>query len=182
MMRSSMIALSLVFVFALGCGGKQKKKKDDACSIAKGEAADKWQAAVKAWDEVHKGWNDPALVKVVTKDLLRKADTPEAKTAAKVELKTFEDYLTFKKNHTKTALEATQAALDAVKGKDMRVARKKAVRAFMVSSDKSGIRSRKSPWFTNPNVVAVDEQQRKAYNLVTEGRTLSKKAEKTCAQ
>jgi hypothetical protein len=180
MMRSSMIALSLVFVFALGCG--EKKQKADACAMAKGEAADKWQAAVNAWTEVDKGWQDPELVKTVTKALFKKADGPVGKAAAKLELKSFEEYLTFKKSHAKKSLAAVKAALEAAKGKDMRVARKKAVRAFGVSADKSNIRSRKNPWFSNPNVVAVDELQRKAYNLVTEGRPLSKKAEKTCAK
>jgi len=179
-MRSSMIALSLVFVFALGCGGK--KKKADACTIAKGEATDKWKAAVEAWSAVDKSWKDPELVKVVTKALFKKADGPVAKAAAQMELKSFEGYLIFKKAHAAKSLEAVKAARDAIGGSDMRVARKKAVRAFGVSGDKSNIRTRKNPWFTNPNVVAVDEQQRKAYNLVTEGRTLTKKAEQTCAK
>lgn len=181
-MRSSMIALSLVFVFTLGCGAKKKKKKADACAIAKGEAADKWQAAVNAWADVEKGWGDPELVKIVTKALLKKADGPVAKAAANLELKSFEGYLIFKKAHASKSLEAVKAAHEANKGKDMRLARKKAIRAFGVSGDKSNIRSRKNPWFINPNVVAVDEQQRNAYNLVTEGRSLSKKAEKTCAK
>lgn len=181
-MRSSMIALSLVFVFALGCGGKKNKKKADACTIAKGEAADKWQAAVKAWSAVDKGWKDPELVKVVTKALMKGADGPVAKAAAQMELKSFEGYLIFKKAHAAKSLEAVKAAHEANKGSDMRIARKKAIRAFGVSGDKSNIRSRKNPWFTNPNVVVVDEQQRKAYNLVTEGRSLSKKAEKTCVK
>ncbi len=181
-MRSSMIALSLVFVFTLGCGGNKKKKKTDACAIAKGEAKDKWQAAEKAWTGVDKGWHDAELVKVVKKSLFKKADGPVAKAAAEKELKNFTDYLTFKKAHAKKSLFAVKAAHAAIAGKDLRIARKKAVRAFGVAGDKSSIRSRKSPWFSNPNVVAVDEQQRKAYNLVTEGRALSKNAEKTCAK
>lgn len=181
-MRSLMIALSLVFVFALGCGGKKKKKKADACTVAKGEAVDKWQAAVKAWAAVDKGWSDPELVKVVKKALHKGADGPVAKAAANLQLKSFASYLTFKIAHAKKSLFAAKAAHAANQGKDMRLARKKAIRAFGVSADKSNIRSRKNPWFTNPNVVAVDEQQRKAYNLVTEGRSLSKKAEQTCAK
>lgn len=181
-MRSSMIALSLVFVFALGCGGKKKQKKVDPCTAARGEATDKWQAAVKAWTEVDKGWSDPELVKAVAKAMNKKAGSPQALASAKVELKSFEGYLVFKKAHAKKALAAVTTALEAVKGKDLRAARKKAVRAFGVAADKSNIRSRKSPWFSDPNVVAVDEQQRKAYNLVTEGRALSKKAEKVCAK
>lgn len=182
MMRSLMIALSLVFVFALGCGGKKKKTKADVCKMAKGEAVDKWQAAVKAWTAVDKGWSDPELVKVVTKALNKSATGPVAKAVAAKELKSFQDYLSFKNAHAKKSLFASKAALAANQGKDMRVARKKAVRAFGVSADKSNIRSRKNPWFSNPNVVAVDEQQRKAYNLVTEGRSLSAKAEKSCAK
>ncbi len=181
-MRTSMIALSLVFVFALGCGGKKKAKKTDACTIAKGEATDKWQAAVKAWTKVGKEWSDPALVKAVSKALLKKADGPVAKAAANLQLKSFEGYLIFKKAHATKSLAAVTAARAASQGQDMRLARKKAIRAFGVSGDKSNIRSRKDAWFSNPNVVAVDEQQRKAYNLVTEGRALSKKADKTCTK
>jgi len=181
-MRTSMIALSLVFVFAMGCGAKKKGKKADACTIAKGEAADKWQAAAKAWTKVSKDWSDPELVKTVRKALHKKADGPVAKAAANLSLKSFEGYLIFKKAHATKSLEAVKAAEAAAKDKDTRVARKKAIRAFGVSGDKSNIRSRKDAWFSNPNVVAVDEHQRKAYNLVTEGRELSKKADKTCTK
>ena len=180
-MRSLMIAMSLVFVFALGCGGK-KKKKTDACTLAKGQAVDKWQAAVKAWTDVDKGWSDPELVKVVKKVLFKDAEGTVTTAAANLELKSFTDYLSFKQAHAKKSLVAAKAAHAANQGKDMRLARKKAIRAFGVSADKSSIRSRKNPWFTNPNVVAVDEQQRKAYNLVTEARSLSKTAEQTCAK
>jgi hypothetical protein len=182
MMRTSMIALSLVFVFALGCGGKKKAKKGDACAIAKGEAADKWQAAVGAWTKVDKGWGDPELVKVVTKALHAKASGPMAKATAMVALKSFEGYLVFKKAHAAKSLTAVKAAHAASGGEDLGLARKKAIRAFGISGDKSNIRGRKEAWFSNPNVVAVDEQQRKAYNLVTEGRALSKKAAETCAK
>ncbi len=181
-MRTSMIALSLVFVFALGCGSKKKAPKGDACTVAKGEAVDKWQAAVKAWTKVEKGWSDPELVKVVTKALYKKADGPMARAATAMALKGFEGYLVFKKSHASKSLAAVKAAQVAAAGKDLRLARKKAIRAFGVSGDKSNIRSRKDAWFSNPNVVAVDESQRKAYNLVTEGRALSKKAEETCAK
>ncbi len=180
-MRVYPIVLSLLIAPGLGCTATGKKKADP-CAEAKGLAAEKWQAAVKAWAHVEQEWKDPKLLKVVTRSLLKKASTPVEKAAVQVELKSFEGYLTFKKAHASRSLEAARAAHAAAKGKDLRLARKKGVRALGVCADKSAIRSRKSPWFDDPNVVFADELQRKAHNLVTEGSDLSKRAAKICSK
>jgi hypothetical protein len=101
---------------------------------------------------------------------------------AKADMITWKGYLTFKKDHSKKSLAAVQKALAAAQGKDMKKARGIVVRSLAVSADKSGIRSRSASWFTSPNVVAVDEQQRKAFNLVTEARNLAKGVAKKCGK
>ncbi|MFH2005465.1 MAG: hypothetical protein ABI333_02650 [bacterium] len=180
-MRSSMIALSLVFVFAVGCS--KKKPKKDLCPAAKAELVDKLEEAVKAWTQVEKGWNDPELAKTVQKTLDKKAQSAGLEAAkAKADSMSFQGYLTFKKDHAKRSLAAVQKALAAAKGEDIKKARGITVRSLIVSTDKSGIRSRSASWFSHPNVVAVDEQQRKAFNLVTEARDLAKAAAKKCGK
>ena len=180
-MRCSMIALSLVFVFAIGCG--KKKPKKDPCPPAKAELTEKLVEAAGAWTKVEKGWNDPELAKIVQKALDKKAASTGLEAAkAKADMITWKGYLTFKKDHAKQSLAVVQKALATAKGKDMKKARGIVVRALIQSADKSAIRSRSSSWFTNPNVVSVDQQQSKAYNLITEARDLAKDAAKKCGK
>ncbi len=174
------IVLLLIGVPLSGCG-KKKGAGVDKCKKAQKEASAKWDEAATAWNAVHKAWADKTLVARVRKDMLKRAPSIVGTAKAEANVKGLKEYVDFKIEHAKKAAAKSAVAAKAAQG-EAKKARKTAGRAFRAGYDQSGSRHSSAKWFSEPLVVKIDESQRKAYNLSTEARNLSRQADAACAK